>query len=104
MDDVLDDMGDMSWENVRHWFRKKITPMLSPQTSLYVVGTPMSMNDLYHTEMLDNPVWKSGVWSAFKNWDEYKSDPDNVVLDTLWPQYRSKAFLLEKKEGIFIIE
>ena len=100
MDDVLDDTGDMDWGTIRHWFRKKVTPMLSPKTSLYVVGTPMSMNDLYHSEMIDNPVWKSGVWSAFKNWDEYKSDPDNVVLDTLWPEYRSKAFLLEQKAAM----
>jgi len=30
LDDVLDDMGEMNHEQTRHWFRKKITPMLSP--------------------------------------------------------------------------
>ena len=95
-DDVLDDMGDMNFETIQHWFRKKITPMLSPETCLFVVGTPMSMNDLYHTEMLANEAWKTGVWSAIPNWDEHRSDPE-IQLECLWPEHRSLAFLLEQK-------
>jgi len=102
-DDVLADLGDMSMDVVRDWFRKVVTPMLSPGTSLYVVGTPMSMTDLYHTEMLTEhakQVWKSGVWSAFPNWDEHRADPENVPLLPLWPEHRSTAFLLEQKVSI----
>ena len=99
-DDVLDDMGDMSWDNLTHWFRKKITPMLSPGTAIYCVGTPMAMTDLYHTEMLDNPTWKSGTWSAVKNWDEYKADPENVKREELWPEFRPIDFLLEQKSAM----
>ena len=99
-DDVLDDMGDMSWDNLTHWFRKKVTPMLSPGTAIYCVGTPMSMTDLYHTEMLDNPTWKSGVWSAVLNWDEYKADPENVKAVELWPEFRPIEFLLEQKQAM----
>ena len=33
-DDVLDDIGEQSPTNLQHWFRKKITPMLSPGTSI----------------------------------------------------------------------
>jgi len=98
-DDVLDDMGDMSNAKVQHWFRKKITPMLSPGTSLYVVGTPISMTDLYHTEMLENPVWKTGVWSALPNWDEHKSNND-IPLECLWPEHRPLDFLLEQKQAM----
>ena len=96
-DDVLDDMGDIQPEKIRHWFRKKVTPMLSPGTAIYVVGTPMSMNDLYHTEMLDNPSWKSGTWSAVTNWDEFKADPENNPPQELWPEFRPIDFLLEQK-------
>lgn len=98
-DDVLDDMGDMPMPKVQHWFRKKITPMLSPETSLYVVGTPMSMTDLYHTEMLENPAWKTGVWSALPNWDEHKADP-SVKLDCLWPEHRPLNFLMEQRQAM----
>lgn len=98
MDDVLDDLGDMSMDNLRHWFRKKITPMLSPATSIFVVGTPMSMNDLYHTEMLTKDTWKSGVWSAIPNWDEHRHEPKK--LKCLWPEQRSLRFLLEQKDSI----
>lgn len=98
-DDVLDDMGDIPMPKVQHWFRKKITPMLSPETSLYVVGTPMSMTDLYHTEMLTNSAWKTGVWSAFPNWDEHKANPD-VPLECLWPEHRPKDFLMEQRQAM----
>ena len=50
-DDVLDDSGDQIYDNIREWFRKKVTPMLSPGTSIYCVGTPLSMTAIYHTEM-----------------------------------------------------
>ena len=98
-DDVLADLGDTSMDTVRNWFRKVITPMLSPGTSLYVVGTPMSLTDIYHTEMLSEKaqeVWKSGVWSAFPNWDEHKADP-SIQLEALWPAFRPASFLLEQK-------
>lgn len=98
-DDVLDDMGDMPMPKVQHWFRKKITPMLSPETSLWVVGTPMSMTDLYHTEMLENSAWKTGVWSALPNWDEHKANPD-IPLECLWEAHRPLAFLLEQKQAM----
>ena len=98
MDDVLDDLGDMSMDKLRHWLRKKITPMLSPATSIFVVGTPMSMNDLYHTEMLTKDTWKSGVWSAIPNWDEHRHEPEKLVC--LWPEQRSLRFLLEQKASI----
>ena len=99
-DDVLDDTGDQNFEGIRQWFRKKVTPMLSPGTSVYCVGTPMSMTDLYHTEMLDNDTWKSGTWSAVTNWDEYKADPENVKAIELWPEFRPIDFLLEQKEAM----
>lgn len=100
LDDVLAEMGDMTMDAVREWFKKVITPMLDPNTSCFVVGTPMSHTDLYHTEMLSEKaqqVWKSGVWSAFPNWDEWKADPDNVSLQPLWEEFRPTEFLLEQK-------
>ena len=100
LDDVLDDMGEMNHEQTRHWFRKKITPMLSPDTSLYVVGTPMAMNVLYHTEMLENSAWKTWLGSALPNWDEYRSDPENVQLECLWPEFRPLEFLLEQEQAM----
>ena len=99
-DVVLDDMGDMNWNGIAQWFRKKITPMLSPGTAIFVVGTPMSMNDLYHTEMLENKTWKSGTWSAIPNWEEHKADPINVKPKELWAEYRPIKFLLEQKEAM----
>ena len=98
MDDVLNE-GDILPETLRNWFRKKITPMLSPGTSLYVVGTPMSMTDLYHTDMLENPAWKTGIWSALPNWDEHKAD-EEVKLECLWPEYRPLNFLMEQKDAM----
>jgi hypothetical protein len=98
LDDVLVDMGDTPMDSVRDWLRKVVTPMLSPGTSLYCVGTPMSAVDLYHTEMLPNDAWKSGVWSAIPNWDEWRSDPDgDIQPEVLWPQQRSLAFIMEQK-------
>lgn len=99
-DDVLDDTGDQNFEGIRQWFRKKVTPMLSPGTSVFCVGTPMSMTDLYHTEMLENDTWKSGTWSAVTNWDEYKADPENVKAVELWPEFRPIDFLLEQKQAM----
>jgi len=100
LDDVLDDMGDMSGKNVQHWFRKKLTPMLSPDTSLFCVGTPLSMNDLYHTEMLENETWKTWSKGAITNYDEWLAEPDTVVPVCLWPEYRSIEFLLEQKAAM----
>lgn len=98
LDDVLTDMGDTPMDTVASWLRKVVTPMLSPGTSLYCVGTPMSAVDLYHTEMLPNDAWKSGVWSAIPNWDEWRADPDGRVQpEVLWPQQRSLAFIMEQK-------
>lgn len=99
-DDVLDDSGDQNYDNIREWFRKKVTPMLSPGTSIYCVGTPLSMTDIYHTEMLENDAWKSGVWSAVINWDEYKADPAKVKPIELWPEFRPIEFLLEQKNAM----
>lgn len=100
MDDVLDDMGDISDEITRQWFRKKLTPMLSPGTSLFCVGTPMALTDLYHTEMLENPAWKTWKKGAITNWDEYTKDPQNIEPDVLWPEHRSASFLLEQKSAM----
>ena len=102
LDDVLAEMGDMTMGTVREWFKRVVTPMLDPGTSCYVVGTPMAHDDLYHTEMLSEKakeVWKSGVWSAFPNWDEHIEDP-TVTLQPLWPEYRPTNFLLEQKASI----
>jgi len=99
LDDVLADLGDTSMDSVTSWFREVITPMLDPGSALYVVGTPMSLNDLYHTEMLTEAaqaVWKSGTWSAIPNWDENKADP-TIPLKCLWPEFRPLDFLLEQK-------
>ena len=92
-DDILVDLGDQSMDSVAQWMRKVVTPMLSPGTDFYCVGTPMAKTDVYHTEMLENSQWKTGVWSAFPNWDEYRSDPENVELKPLWPEHRSKRFI-----------
>mgnify|MGYP003109412696 FL=1 len=96
LDDILTDMGDTPMDVVRDWLRKVVTPMLSPGTNLFCVGTPMSAVDLYHTEMLPNDAWKCGVWSAIPNWDEHRADP-NVELQVLWPQQRSLAFIMEQR-------
>ena len=98
-DDVLDDIGDQSPSNLRHWFRKKITPMLSPGTSMFVVGTPMAMTDLYHTEMLSNSAWTTTITSAIPNWEEHKADP-TIEPIALWESQRPISFLLEQKEAI----
>ena len=100
LDDILDDQNDMSYEMYQQWFRKKLTPMLSPQTSIYCVGTPMSMNDLYHTEMLSNEAWSIWRKGAIVNYDEWRQDPDNVEAKCLWESERPLAFLLEQKEAI----
>ena len=100
LDDVLAEMGDMTMDSVRDWFKKVVTPMLDPNTSCFVVGTPMSHTDLYHTEMLSEKakeVWKSGIWSAFPNWDEHRADPDEVVLAPLWPEFRPTEISLGTK-------
>lgn len=103
LDDVLAEMGDMTMDSVRDWFKRVVTPMLDPGTSCFVVGTPMAHDDLYHSEMLSEKakeVWKSGVWSAFPNWDEHIADRENVPLEPLWPEYRPTDFLLEQKASI----
>ena len=100
LDDVLAEMGDMTMGTVREWFKRVVTPMLDPGTSCYVVGTPMAHDDLYHTEMLSEKakeVWKSGVWSAFPNWDEHVED-NTVVLQPLWPEYRPTNSYSNKSE------
>ena len=61
LDDVLTDMGDTPMDSVRDWLKKVVTPMLSPGTSLYCVGTPMSAVYLYHTEMLSNEAEKRNM-------------------------------------------
>jgi len=100
LDDVLDDQNDMSFDFTQQWFRKKLTPMLSPGTSVYCVGTPMSMNDLYHTEMLENESWKSWRDGAITNYDEWRQDPDNIKPVCLWPAERPLDFLLEQRQAI----
>lgn len=97
LDDVLDDSGDMSDEVVRNWFRKKLTPMLSPDTSIFVVGTPLALTDLYHTEMLNNEVWKTWKEGSILNYDEWNKDPKNIEPICLWPEYRSVEFLMEQR-------
>ena len=100
LDDVLDDMGDMSDNNVRHWFRKKLTPMLSPGTSIICVGTPLSMTDLYHTEMLENEAWVSWKKGAISNYDEWVQDKENVEPLCIWPEHRPVSFLLEQRKAM----
>jgi len=100
LDDILDDQNDMSYDAYQTWFRKKMTPMLSPGTSIYCVGTPMSMNDLYHTEMLNNDAWKSWRRGAITNYDEWTSDPDGVKPEVLWESERPLGYLLEQRESI----
>ena len=57
----------------------------------------MSAVDLYHTEMIPNDAWKSGVWSAIPNWDEWRSDPEGVKPIVLWPEQRTLNFIMEQK-------
>jgi len=97
LDDILADLGDLNMKTVTEWFRKVITPMLDPGTSLYCVGTPMSLTDLYHTEMLEKKVWKSGTWSAIPNWDAVRAG-DEEDYECLWPEERPLKYLLEQKE------
>lgn len=99
LDDVLDDQNDMSYDTVQQWFRKKLTPMLSPGTSLYVVGTPMAMGDLYHTEMLNNEAWKTWREGAITNYDEWRSG-EGIEPEVLWPSERPLEFLLEQRQSI----
>jgi len=97
LDDVLlDAKKELNNEQLRHWLRKVVMPMLDPGSFLYCVGTPMAMTDLYHTEMLDNDQWKTGIWSAIPNWDENKHEPEK--LEALWPEFRPLDFLLEQKK------
>jgi hypothetical protein len=103
-DDVLVDSDDMSPRTLQQWFRKAITPMLDPKSSIYVVGTPMSMTDLYHTEMLDNSTWKTGTWGAIKNYDEWKSSAEEIKPIPLWPEHRSINYLMEQKAAIGDLE
>jgi len=103
-DDVLVDSDEMNPTTLQQWFRKAITPMLSPGSSFYVVGTPMSMTDLYHTEMLNNTAWKSGTWNAIPNYDEWKASDGKVEPQALWPEYRSVKFLLEQKDAVGELE
>jgi len=100
LDDILDDQNDMSYEMYQQWFRKKLTPMLSPGTSIYCVGTPMSMNDLYHTEMLENEAWESWRKGAIINYDEWRMNPDETEPICLWESERPFEFLLEQKKAI----
>ncbi len=103
LDDVLlDAKKDLNLSQLRSWLRKVVMPMMDPGSSIYCVGTPMSMNDLYHTEMLDNPQWKSGTWTAFPNWDEAKHEPDKLVA--LWPEFRPTSFLLEQRDSMGELE
>ena len=103
LDDVLlDAKKELNNEQLRHWLRKVVMPMLDPGSSLFCVGTPMSLNDIYHTEMLDNPQWKTGVWSAIPNWDDHKHEPEK--LKALWPSFRPISFLLEQKESMGELE
>jgi len=99
LDDIIDDQNDMSYDTYQQWFRKKLTPMLSPKTCLFCVGTPMSMNDLYHTEMLKNEAWDTWQEGAIVNYDEWRNDPDIEPI-CLWPSERPLEFLLEQKEAI----
>ena len=100
LDDVLDDEDNLSDAVIRRWFRKKLTPMLSPKTSIFCVGTPMSLNDLYHTDMLNNEAWVSWNRGSIVNYDEWRSDPDNVEPEVLWPEERSFNFLMEQRKAI----
>jgi hypothetical protein len=103
-DDVLVDSDEMNPHTLQQWFRKAITPMLSPGSSFYVVGTPMAMTDLYHTEMLGNKAWKSATWNAIINYDEWKSSDGEIEPVALWPEYRSIKFLLEQKDAVGDLE
>jgi hypothetical protein len=58
------------------------------------------MNDLYHTEMLNNDAWETWQKGAIVNYDEWRNDPDNEKPVCLWPSERPLEFLLEQKEAI----
>lgn len=101
LDDVLDDLGDLSDSNIRHWFRKKLTPMLSPDTSIFCVGTPFSHNDLYHTEMLENESWRCWKQGAITNYDEWHAGGEILEeAEVLWPEQRSLDFLMEQRNAM----
>jgi len=103
LDDILlDAKKELNNIQLQNWLRKVVMPMLDPGSSLYCVGTPMSLNDIYHTEMLDNAQWKTGTWSAIPNWDEAKHEPE--TLEALWPEFRPVEFLLEQKESMGELE
>jgi len=97
LDDVLAELGDITMESVLDWFKKVITPMADPGSSIFCVGTPMSLEDLYHKQMLGKDTWKSNTWSSIPNWDEYQADPQNVKMLALWPDFRSIQYLMEQK-------
>jgi len=78
--------------------------MLDPNSSFYVVGTPMSMTDLYHTEMLENDIWKTGIWTSIKNYDEWRANEETVTAVALWPAHRSIKYLLEQRAAIGDLE
>ena len=99
-DDVLVDSDDTNPKTLQSWYKKAIIPMLSPDSWFYCVGTPMSMVDLYHTEMLDNPVWKSAVYSAITNYDEWRASDGEIKPEVLWEEYRNADYLLEQREGM----
>ncbi len=105
LDDILlDAKKDLNLGQLRNWLRKVVMPMLDPKSSLFCVGTPMSMNDIYHTEMLGNDDWKTGVWSSIPNWDEWRADPENVKPIALWEELRPIDYLLEQKNSIGDLE
>ena len=100
LDDVLDDGGDKTDDDIRQWFRKKLTPMLSPETSIFVVGTPLSLTDLYHTEMLENEAWASWKKGSVLNYDEWAKNPEEIEAIALWPEFRPINFLLEQRQAM----
>ena len=64
-----------------------------------VLDTPMSMNDLYHTEMLNNESWDSWRKGAIVNYDEWRNEED-IEAKCLWPSERPLEFLLEQRQAI----
>ena len=92
---VVDDaLGDESmYSEVRRmkdteYFYSAITPMVIPGGQIIVVGTPMHMEDLYHS-IKQNTKYKYAEFPAIK--------PDGTAL---WPTRYSRAMLDDKKEEV----
>jgi len=70
LDDIINDelvMNRLRVDRLNRWFYKALLPSLSPDGSIYAVGTPLSANDLFmHLCSLHQTIeipLEDGVWS-----------------------------------------